>query len=125
MKKILFLLFLIISSATFAQSKTDCSGLKKCRLKSLIAEDTSTIIIDNEQYTQLYDDGNFIKSKINWIADCEAEITISEITIDGFPLDIGEKLKLKVDTIKDNIADFTITMQGELYASKFKISSLK
>lgn len=125
MKKILFLLLLLISSATFAQSKTDCSVLKRCRLKSLITEDTSTIIIDNDQYTQLYDDGNFIKSKIIWIAECEAEITISEITIDGFPLDIGEKLKLKVDKIKDNIADFTITMQGELYTSKFKISSLK
>ena len=125
MKKILFLLFLLISSATFAQSKTDCSVLKRCQLKSLNSDDTSTIIVDNEQYTQLYDDGNFVKSTISWIADCEAEIIISEITIDGFPLDIGEKLKLKVNKITNNIADFTITMQGELYTSKFKISSLK
>lgn len=118
--KNIFLLLLLISGASFSQSK-DCSRLKNCKLQSLVVEDTSYIVIKNNEYSQIYDDGSFIKSKINWISNCEAEIIISEVSIPDFPLAIGEKLKLKVDKITGDVAEFSVTMQGETYNSKFKI----
>lgn len=118
--KNIFLLLLLISGVSFAQSK-DCSRLKNCRLESLVDEDTSYTLIKNTEYSQFYDDGNFIKAKITWIANCQAEITISEVSIPDFPLAVGEKLILKIDKIAGDIADFAVTMKGDVYNSKFKI----
>jgi len=119
--KNIFLFLLMISSLSFAQTK-DCSRLKNCKLESLLAEDKSYIIIKNNEYSQIYDDGNFVKATINWIANCEAEITISEVSIPDFSLNTGEKLNLKIDKITGDIAECSVKMQGETYNSKFKIT---
>jgi len=117
----IFLFLLLISGISFAQSKTDCTRLKNCKLESFELDDESVMIIKNNDLSQIYDDGNFIKSKINWISECEAEITISEVSIPDFPLKVGEKMNLKFAKIENDVVDFSVVIQGQKHSSKFKI----
>ena len=74
MKKIVGLLFLIVSFSSIAQIKvSDCYRLKHSKLHYLSSESKDSYVeIDNNNHTEYFDDkGSFLKSKLVWVTDCE------------------------------------------------------
>nr|WP_294937859.1 hypothetical protein [uncultured Flavobacterium sp.] len=124
-KTLAVLLFIISSTVSFSQSaeKTNCSILKNCKLKYFEIDDNSTYIILKGNTHFEYPGGgkDYIKSNLEWVTDCEYNATIIELTIEGAPFKIGDKLNVKFDKIDNGIVYYTANFKGDTFTGKFKI----
>lgn len=112
-------LLALFSIPVFSQS--DCKILKKCKLK--YADGNSGLVIfNNNKHIELYENGKyFIKSDLLWINDCEYEATITEVTLPNFPFSIGEKMKVKIETIDNKYVSGTGVVRDSPFPIKFEI----
>ena len=67
-----------------------------------IDDSTGEIIIDGNNHIEFFENRKyFIKSKLDWINDCEYNATMTEITLPDFPFKAGEKMNVKIEKIED------------------------
>lgn len=123
---ITFLLCLVIF-LSFSQNANDCKVLKNGRFKYLDAEDTSAyIVITGNDHTEYHANGKYyIKSKLNWISNCEYIMTMTEITIPDFPFHPGDKMRVVIVKVKGDIIYYTATVSDRKWSGRLKILSFK
>lgn len=55
-------------------------------------------MIKGKNHIEYHDNGKYIiKSKLDWVSDCEYNMTMTKITIPDFPYAIGEVMNVKVN----------------------------
>ncbi len=115
---------LFITCITFSQvKKLDCGILKDGKFKYLDAEDTSGYIIIKDTFHIEYHNNNkyYIKSKLTWLSDCSYLMTMTEITIPGFPFHPGDKMEVDVTKIEDGIIYYNSIVNKTAYPGRLKI----
>lgn len=60
--------------------------------------DEIKVVIKGKNHIEYHDNGKYIiKSKLDWVSDCEYNMTMTKITIPDFPYAIGEVMNVKVN----------------------------
>ena len=110
-----FFTFLFFANC-FSQENIDCKFLKHSKLKYTDIQDpTNKIVIDNNSHIEYFENGKyFIKSKLDWVSECEFNATMIEITLPNFPFKPGEVMNVKIVKIENGkvycklrVEDFT------------------
>jgi len=58
---------------------------------------------------------------LEWINDCEYNMTMVEITLPDFPFHVGDMMNVKFTSIQDSIATCIATVKGQILNGAFKI----
>jgi len=105
------------------KKKLNCDILKHSKRKHIgIADTTAFVVINNKDHIE-YEQGKkyFIKSKLEWVNDCEYNTTMTEITTPNFPLGPGEVMNVKFNNIENDIISYTATVRAKSFKAKMKI----
>jgi hypothetical protein len=112
LKSVMIALLLLFAKDSFGQegNKMDCTILRNGKFKYLnFDQDTSAyVVINNENH-------------IEWVNDCEYNMTMTKITLPNFPYHPGDIMNVKVYKIEDGIIYYTSTVKGVSWKGKFKI----
>ena len=113
----LILLFWIFGlSSVKAQ---DCSILKNNSFTYTLAKQEVLVEFNDDTYVEYHNDKKyFIKSAIEWLSDCEYNLTIQEISFPDFPFEPGAKLHTKILKVKKNKIYYESTLAGRTWKGK-------
>ena len=83
---------------------------------------TAYIVINDKRHIEYLRSGEFIiKSKLDWVSDCEYNATMTEITLPNFPFKPGDIMNVKVDKIEGTVIYCTMTVQGRSFRGEYKL----
>jgi len=124
--KLLFLLLLILPGiGAFGQDTKngDCSILRNGKFKYIDGEDTTAyVVIHNNSHIEYFNMGKYyIKSKLDWVNDCEYNMTMTKITLPEFPYHPGDIMNVKVNKIANDTVYYTATVKGKQMTGRFLI----
>lgn len=72
------------------------------------------VIISGNIHTEYHDSGKyFIKSDIEWVTDCEYNLTLKEVTIPNFPFGTGTVMNVKITKVDGKEVYYTATVNGK------------
>lgn len=126
--KFVFILFAFqIPSTLLAQAKTKgCITMKNCTMKSLDLSSEGVVVIKDSIHTEYIDGGKyFIKSKLEWINDCEYTATVIAFNWPEFSFGIGEMMTTKIMKIKKNIVYLEVEVRGFSVDLKYELVDLE
>ncbi|MFK7747891.1 MAG: hypothetical protein AB8B65_05855 [Kordia sp.] len=123
-KTILFAFALLMCSLmAFTTVKTvanDCEILHEGTFIYGDSEEVIKVVIDGENHTEYHNNGKYIiQSKLDWVNDCEYNMTMQKVTIPNFPYEVGDVMNIKVDKIEGNNILYTATLKGQKWRSFF------
>ena len=115
--KSLIILFCLLSILSF--TKENCSVLKKNQFTYKLANKEVLVVFNDDTYVEYHNNKEyFIKAEIQWVSDCEYNLTIKETTLPRFPFKIGSKLHIVVTKVKGNKVYYTSTLGGKTWEGK-------
>lgn len=112
------------SSTLFSQSEKqiDCSFLKNCKMRNISMSNGGYVLIQDSIHMEYVDDGKYyIKSKLEWISDCEYSATVIEFTWPEFVFPIGEVLYAKLTEIKNDTLFLELRVRDFNMKTKYKL----
>jgi hypothetical protein len=124
MKKIVSLLSLVIltcflSLTSFSQSAEDCLILHEGTFTYQGEETPVKVVIKEKEHTEYHNDGKYvIKSKLEWVSDCEYNMTMTKVTIPDFPFKPGDVMNVKINRVEGNDIYYTSTVKGLSWEGK-------
>lgn len=123
MKKIT-LLFLLISSTLIAQEniflepdkEPNCNILKNGKFASIsYSPKEYHMIVENGIQTEYIETGQYVKSKMEYLNECEYKTTIIEVTIPNYFAKVGDFLTTKILQTQCEYIKVKSTMFGKDY----------
>ena len=103
-------------------TRTNCDIIKTGKFINKVSNESSTpgyyIVFEDGYATEFIDDGKFyLKSKIDFISDCEYKSTVVEVTIPNYNLKPGTVIHTEVieTIIADNLIKIRSTLEGNSY----------
>lgn len=123
---LLFILLLTLPGVTaFGQDIKNggCRILKNGKFKYIGGEDTTAyVVIHNHSHIEYYNmEKYYIKSKLDWVNDCEYNMTMTKITLPEFPYHPGDIMNVKVNRIANDTVYYTSTVNGSQWTGRFLI----
>ncbi len=116
---IIFLSLLTIN-LTYSQSVNNCKILHEGDFIYGYAENLIKVNIKGSNHIEYHNNGNYyIKSKINWINDCEYNMTIKKVTIPDFPFGKGDVMNVIINKVDGNKIYYTSTVNGQSWNGVF------
>lgn len=91
-----------------------CSILKSGWFKMPDAADTTSyVVITTSTQTEYYNYKRYwVRSSIQWISDCECELTVLTVNYPGLICKRGDKMSVRVLNTEGNIVNFEVLMDG-------------
>jgi len=126
MKKIIQFTFgiVICSLMAFSSLKSennDCLILHKGTFTYGNLQNEVKVVIKGKSHTEYHNDGKYIiKSKIDWVNDCEYNMTMTKVTIPNFPFEIGDIMNVKIDSVKGKEIFYTSIVKDQSWNGKFE-----
>ena len=121
MSKILFAI-IIISIMAFSMKtelNSECKILHNGTFKYGNTTTEIKVVINGNKHIEYHENGKYIiKSNLNWLNDCEYNMTMTEITIPDFPYKIGDVMNVKINKVEGNEIYYTSTVQGKSWDGK-------
>ena len=78
------------------------------------------VVIKGNNHTEYHNNGKYIiKSKLDWVSDCEYNMTMKKVTIPNFPFKVGDVMNVKIDKVEENNIYYTSTVNGQSWNGKF------
>jgi len=115
----LFLFISFMSLTGFAPKGNDCKILHKGTFEYGDDESKVRVEINGKNHTEYHDGGKYIiRSKIEWVSDCEYNMTMTEITIPNFPYKVGDVMNVQVNKIEGKEIFYTSTVQGKSWPGR-------
>jgi len=114
--RIFSFLSLVIALAGFQKvsAQQNCSILHEGKFKYATGKDKVIVEIKGNDQKELHENGKyFIKSKIEWVNDCEYNMTMTEITVPDFPFGPGDVMNVKINKVVGKDIFFTATVKGQ------------
>lgn len=109
-------LFSFIGISVYSQ---DCKILHRGKFKYGTEKEEVKVEIKGEDHTELHESGKyFIKSKIEWVNDCEYNMTMTEVTIPNFPYTPGDVMNVKINKVTGKEIFYTSTVKGVSWTGK-------
>ena len=113
---ICFLLLLLSTKNVIGQ---DCSIAHEGKFKYRNGKDEVIVETKGKDHTEHHNKGKyFIKSKIEWLNDCEYNMTMTEVTIPNFPYGPGDVMNVKINKVAGKEIFYTSTVKGVTWEGK-------
>jgi hypothetical protein len=115
---ILSISFMAFTSMNF--DNNDCSILHKGTFIYGNPGNEIKVVIKGKEHIEYHNDGKYIiKSKLDWVNDCEYNMIMTKTTIPHFPYEAGDVMNVKIDSVKGNKVYYTSTVKGQSWKGKF------
>jgi hypothetical protein len=103
-------LFAIVSKA----QENPCTIMKKGVFRYMGTEDpTAFFEINDTTHIEYHQKKKYhIRSNLKWIDDCNYELTMTEITVPGFPYTTGDKLQVEIIKTEDDLVYYRASVKG-------------
>ena len=125
MKKTIATLSTILLLASFTSfagpsgSGNSCEILREGTFEYGNAPDNIRVVINEETHTEYHNNGKYIiESKLNWINECEYNMTMVRVTIPNFPYNVGDVMNVKIDRVVGNEIFYVATVKGKSWDGK-------
>lgn len=83
-------------------------------------KEMAIVEIKGEDHIEYHDNLKYyIRSKIKWVSECEYNMTMTEITIPGFPYAAGDVMNVQINKVDGMDIYYTSTVKGEKWTGKF------
>ena len=110
---------LLISFLGFTNPVQDCTILKNNSFVYKLAGKDVWVEFGEDKHTELHQKGKYhIKSKVEWISDCEYYLIIQDVTLPDFPFKLGSKLHIKITKVKGDRVYYKSTMGKRTWEGK-------
>jgi hypothetical protein len=77
------------------------------------------VIFKGNEYVEYHNNKeHFIKAEIQWISNCEYNLTIKETNLPRFPFKIRSKLRIVVTKVRGNKIYYKSTLGGKTWEGK-------
>jgi len=107
-------LFVALSFCQKLNAQENCSILHEGKFKYGAGKEKVIVEIKGNDHKELHEKGKyFIKSKIEWVNDCEYNMTMTEITVPNFPFGPGDVMNVKINKVVGKDIFFTATVKGQ------------
>jgi hypothetical protein len=115
----LLLLAFFVPAIAFAQLK-DCKLMHQGKFKYMAGEEEVIITIQDSSMVEYHQGGKYIiKTRIDWINDCEYTITILKVTVPEFALGTGDQVNVKINRVEGKELYYTLTVKSVSWQGKF------
>ena len=115
----LLLLIMLFPVVAFAQSK-NCKIMHEGRFRYMADDEEVIVVIKDSVMTEYHRDGKYtIKTKIEWLNDCEYNITVIKVTVPHFTLGTGDQVNVKINRIEGQEIFYTLTVKAVSWEGKF------
>jgi hypothetical protein len=112
------IIWLFTIGATKAQD--NCIILHKGTFKYADTPEEIIVKIKGTKHTEYHNNGKYIiESDINWVNDCEYNMTMTKITIPDFPYGPGDVMNVKIEKVIENEIYYVSTVKGQSWKGKF------
>ncbi|WP_088324511.1 hypothetical protein [Polaribacter tangerinus] len=119
MNYLITLLFLVNAFQPTALISKDCTVLKNNSFTYKIAGKEVLIVFGENNYIEYHQNKKyFIESDIEWVTDCEYNLTIATSTLPNFPFKQGTVINIVVDKVKGKKVYYTATLAGRSWKGK-------
>jgi hypothetical protein len=99
--------------------KKDCSVLRDNHFTYRNANKEVLVIFKGNEYVEYHNNKeHFIKAEIQWISNCEYNLTIKETNLPRFPFKIRSKLRIVVTKVRGNKIYYKSTLGGKTWEGK-------
>jgi hypothetical protein len=113
------LLFLVMPAWVSAQSK-DCKIMHQGKFKYMADAEEVIVTIQDSSMTEYHQGGKYtIKTRIDWVSDCEYNITVLKVTVPSFALGTGDEVNVKINRIEGKEIYYTLTVKSVSWEGKF------
>ena len=117
MQPMLFGLTLVCLGFTFNPS-SECKILHSGTFK-YYGENEIVVKIKGKKHIEYHNQGQYvIESKLQWVNDCEYNMTMTKITIPNFPYKVGDMMNVKVEKVVENEIYYTSTVKGQSWKGR-------
>ena len=112
----LLLIFLVFTSFRFIK-QNDCKILHEGTfLYDGVKENDIVVKIKGDDHIELHNGGKYkIESKLEWVDDCEYNMTMIKNTVPNFPFQPGDVMNVKVNKIEGDVIYYTATVKNKSY----------
>lgn len=115
----LLLLATFIPGFGFAQSN-DCKIMHEGRFRYMADDEEVIVVIQDSVMTEYHRGGKYtIKTKIEWVNDCEYNITVLKVTVPAFSLGTGDQVNVKINRVEGKEIFYTLTVKAVSWQGKF------
>ncbi|MGL4599162.1 MAG: hypothetical protein ACRCYO_16700 [Bacteroidia bacterium] len=98
----------------------DCSIMYKGTFIYGSPADQVKVVIKGKNHTEYHNNGKYvIKSKLNWITDCEYDMVLKKVTIPNFPYQPGDVMNVKIDSVNGKEIYYTSIIKGQSWKGVF------
>ena len=112
-------LFIIFFCYEKTASGQDCTIVHEGKFKYGTGNGEVSVEIKGKDHKELHNKGKyFITSTIEWLSNCEYNMTMVEVTIPGFPYKPGDVMNVKITRIVDKEIFYTSTVKGVSWEGK-------
>jgi hypothetical protein len=119
-KLFIALTFVSILSSGAKKSESDCQILHKGTFKYGSASNEVIVKIKGKKHTEFHNNGKYIiESKLDWVNECEYNMTMTKVTIPDFPYRSGDIMNVKIEKVIGNEIYYTSTVKGRSWNGKF------
>ena len=119
MLRLLIFVLLIFSLATsFSLTpQQDCSILHNGTfLYDGIEEKNIVVKIDGNKHLEIHNNGKYkIESQLEWVSDCEYNMTMLKNTVPNFPFHAGDIMNVKVNKVEGNKIFYTAKVNDKSF----------
>jgi hypothetical protein len=114
------LLFSLMAFTSLKSDNNDCLILHKGTFTYGNPGNEIKVVIKGKNHTEYHNNGKYIiKSKLDWVNDCEYNMTMTKVTIPNFPYGIGDVMNVKIDSVNGNQIFYTSIVKGQNWKGKF------
>ena len=122
LKLIIGIIFLSITTMNFVyvQSDENCNILHGGNFTYGNADNLIKVNIKGKKHIEYHNNGKYyIKSELDWLSDCEYNMTMKKVTIPDFPFGKGDVMNVKIKKVDGNKIYYTSTVNGQSFDGVF------
>jgi len=115
----LLLLLLALPLVSSAQSK-DCNIMHQGKFRYMADKEEVIVAIKDSSMIEYHSGGKYtINTRIEWVNECEYNITIIKVNVPAFTLGTGDQVNVKIDRVEGKEIYYTLTVKAVSWQGKF------
>jgi len=115
-----FLLLTLMAFVTVPKIDNDCEILHEGTFTYGNSENLVKVIIKGKKHIEYHNNEKYyIKSKLDWVNECEYNMTITKVTLPNFPYKKGDIMNVKIDKVEGDKIYFTSVVKQQSWSGVF------
>ena len=117
---IMVIFAITICLASTKKATGDCQLLHHGTFKYGDSQTEIIVKIKGSKHVEYHEDGKYIiEFNLDWVNECEYNMTMTNVTLPNFPYGLGDIMNVKIDSVKGNEIYYTSTVKGQRWKGKF------